>query len=832
MKSIYEMFTSKTREDEEQFRSRTIGLVSAEAYKRHKSSIFRNSELETGPKKSKRDPQTTGKQENVGALSFSFGEEGDDIEDESNSGGIFEGDAGSLRDEKVVKSGDFLDFDKIGKDTSVDTTFLPDKKRELEELKIKERLEMEEFEKEEKLKQEIIEVVFSYWDGSGHRRSVNVPRNTTIGEFLEKCRIKLKSEFKEFSRLSSASLMYIKEDVILPHTITFHELIKSKARGKTGPLFHFNVFDDIRAVTDVRKETTEFSKNLRFSGKTPQSAFDRADWKMSTLSAVNFFSERITGFDSENAPFMAFKELFDNSIDACNKNIKTEWKELGKKIQVLVNFENLELDEHARVCIVVRDTGCGIPLDSIDLLGTLFGTSKKVNKRDSYYTGQFGMGLKMTLLYATQHGGGNIKVKMRMGEKIWKFDLLCNLSDGSFFVGNSESFECKDWGWVTEFSVSMKLDLNLEYLQENYFSMELFAKSCLKKIQSYLFLSKIWNEHISINFETNLSQSLDSWRNGDIILSFENIFKENYVQIANIKGSKYKINSVFGFIQPNQRVTIKSEFQGENEEKNIELNKMQIQENSSLKSGYIYIYRFSNGMPIISKEAETCEIVASVKSFIKKKGTMFGMKLGKREEVEEFHPVELSIFNGSEFLLPIMVIPNAEFRIRVLIINVKSHGIQYGSLGKSCLRSNTGISGSIHQTLMILMKRGQLQFPGELMNLKDFGLKNSIEIYSPIIAKSLASMVIRSDSIIFKKGLHDIFSKCDPESSEKLSLLLGNDEEKLKENFDLILSKYLLGKIEQKGNSKNRACNPEVDSDDYKIEEYQEYYDSEKENVS
>lgn len=36
--------------------------------------------------------------------------------------------------------------------------------------------------------------------------------------------------------------MYIKEDVILPHTITFHELIKTKARGKSGKLGFYSKY--------------------------------------------------------------------------------------------------------------------------------------------------------------------------------------------------------------------------------------------------------------------------------------------------------------------------------------------------------------------------------------------------------------------------------------------------------------------------------------------------------------------------------------------------------------------------------------------------------------
>ena len=39
--------------------------------------------------------------------------------------------------------------------------------------------------------------------------------------------------------------------------ITFYDLIVTKARGKSGPLFHFDVHDDIRLTNDVRVEKDE-----------------------------------------------------------------------------------------------------------------------------------------------------------------------------------------------------------------------------------------------------------------------------------------------------------------------------------------------------------------------------------------------------------------------------------------------------------------------------------------------------------------------------------------------------------------------------------------------
>ncbi|GAB5373001.1 hypothetical protein AAMO2058_001712400, partial [Amorphochlora amoebiformis] len=102
-----------------------------------------------------------------------------------------------------------------------------------------------------------IEVTYSYWDGSGHRRVITVPKGLTILKFLERCRRELTDEFHELRGVSSENLMYIKEDVIIPHTYTFYDLIVSKARGKSGPLFHFDVHDDVRLVQDTRVEKDE-----------------------------------------------------------------------------------------------------------------------------------------------------------------------------------------------------------------------------------------------------------------------------------------------------------------------------------------------------------------------------------------------------------------------------------------------------------------------------------------------------------------------------------------------------------------------------------------------
>ena len=83
--------------------------------------------------------------------------------------------------------------------------------------------------------------------------------------------------------------MYVKEDLILPHNLTFYELIVNKARGKSGPLFHFDVHDDVRMVGDARVEKDEshagkvMDKRVyeRNKDKFPYSRFEVYDPKKS-----------------------------------------------------------------------------------------------------------------------------------------------------------------------------------------------------------------------------------------------------------------------------------------------------------------------------------------------------------------------------------------------------------------------------------------------------------------------------------------------------------------------------------------------------------------------
>ena len=72
---------------------------------------------------------------------------------------------------------------KFRKNPNVDTSFLPDRDREEAERREREALRQEWLRKQEEMKKDEIEITYSYWDGSGHRKSVVVCRSFDLSRY-------------------------------------------------------------------------------------------------------------------------------------------------------------------------------------------------------------------------------------------------------------------------------------------------------------------------------------------------------------------------------------------------------------------------------------------------------------------------------------------------------------------------------------------------------------------------------------------------------------------------------------------------------------------------
>ncbi|XP_078448336.1 XAP5 family protein [Wolffia australiana] len=242
-------FGSSTSEVlESAFKKETVGLVTREQYVEKRVNIKNKIEEEEKEKLQKLQQEEEElhlkkrkKRRVKGTSRLSFFDEVDNGSDE---------DIVENRDD-IVRHG------KFGKDPTVETSFLPDSEREAEEEAERERLRKQWFREQELIRNEPLEITYSYWDGAGHRRVIKVRKGDTIGEFLRAVQLQLAPEFREVRTTSVENLLYVKEDLIIPHQHSFYELIVNKARGKSGPLFHFDVHEDVRTIADARIEKDE-----------------------------------------------------------------------------------------------------------------------------------------------------------------------------------------------------------------------------------------------------------------------------------------------------------------------------------------------------------------------------------------------------------------------------------------------------------------------------------------------------------------------------------------------------------------------------------------------
>ncbi|KAL0946661.1 hypothetical protein HGRIS_012852 [Hohenbuehelia grisea] len=189
-------FVGQNDSMEDTLKNQTVGLVRLEEFQQRRKELeeakareaARSNDLKEETKKVKKRKKAA-----KATLSFAMDDEGDDAsaKDEDQDDG--DGDQPSKRS-------------KFRKNPNVDTSFLPDRDREEAERKERERLRQEWLRRQEEMKQEDIEITYSYWDGSGHRKSVTCKKGDTISTFLEKCR----QQFPELRGISVDNLMYVK----------------------------------------------------------------------------------------------------------------------------------------------------------------------------------------------------------------------------------------------------------------------------------------------------------------------------------------------------------------------------------------------------------------------------------------------------------------------------------------------------------------------------------------------------------------------------------------------------------------------------------------------
>ncbi|XP_060230430.1 protein FAM50A isoform X4 [Meriones unguiculatus] len=187
---------------EAELKSSTVGLVTLNDMKAKQEALVKEREKQLAKKEQSKELQLKleklrekeRKKEakrKISSLSFTLEEEEGGEEEEEVA----------MYEEELEREEITTKKKKLGKNPDVDTSFLPDRDREEEENRLREELRQEWEAKQEKIKSEEIEITFSYWDGSGHRRTVKMKKGNTVQQFLQRALEILRKDFSELREL-------------------------------------------------------------------------------------------------------------------------------------------------------------------------------------------------------------------------------------------------------------------------------------------------------------------------------------------------------------------------------------------------------------------------------------------------------------------------------------------------------------------------------------------------------------------------------------------------------------------------------------------------------
>uniref|UniRef100_A0A1I8EEU8 Protein FAM50 homolog n=1 Tax=Wuchereria bancrofti TaxID=6293 RepID=A0A1I8EEU8_WUCBA len=240
-------FTANYDAIEDSLKTSTVGLVTLDEMREKQRDVVEARELQRAAEGNSKEAIRSAANDSKGCqkrvLSFAFSDEDEGEED-----------AASVLIEKK----------RMGMDPTVETAFLPDRNREKEMARLKEDLAKEWQALQEKEKNEEINIAFVYWDGSSHRKDLKMKKGNTISQFLVRALELLKREFSETRAAVPESLMFVKEDLIIPHFYTFQDFIVTKAMGKTGPLYEFDAAGEIRLRQDAAVDCGESHPAKRY----------------------------------------------------------------------------------------------------------------------------------------------------------------------------------------------------------------------------------------------------------------------------------------------------------------------------------------------------------------------------------------------------------------------------------------------------------------------------------------------------------------------------------------------------------------------------------------
>eukprot|EP01091_Cochliopodium_minus_P010453 TRINITY_DN2767_c0_g1_i1.p1 TRINITY_DN2767_c0_g1~~TRINITY_DN2767_c0_g1_i1.p1 ORF type:complete len:308 (+),score=134.81 TRINITY_DN2767_c0_g1_i1:484-1407(+) len=145
----------------------------------------------------------------------------------------------------------------FGKDPTIDTHFLPDKIRDELVENDKQKQEEEWKIKQEEIKNEEFILKYSFFNGTKSKSECKIKKGWTIAHFLEKA----KRDIYEIKKLHINKLLFIKEEMIIPHHLTFYDLALNKTKGRNGVIIEFGPNSSEKSTMPMIVERTWYDNN-------------------------------------------------------------------------------------------------------------------------------------------------------------------------------------------------------------------------------------------------------------------------------------------------------------------------------------------------------------------------------------------------------------------------------------------------------------------------------------------------------------------------------------------------------------------------------------------
>ncbi|MBI4452316.1 DNA topoisomerase VI subunit B [Candidatus Woesearchaeota archaeon] len=202
------------------------------------------------------------------------------------------------------------------------------------------------------------------------------------------------------------------------------------------------------------------------------------------ISVAEFFTKNrhLLGFDNKRkALLMTVKEAVDNSLDACEE----------ARVLPEISVEIIEMSEF-KYKAIIEDNGPGIVKKQIPnifaklLYGSKFHTLKQAR-------GQQGIGISAAVLYGQLTTGRAAKITSRVSKKepAHYYELTIDTQNNKPLIGKEGELE-----WAKEHGTRVEIDLEAEYIKGN------------QSVDEYLKQTAVINPHVTIIYTNPKSEQV------------------------------------------------------------------------------------------------------------------------------------------------------------------------------------------------------------------------------------------------------------------------------------------------------------------------------------